>query len=229
LLFNNLFIVISFHYFNNKGGINTMCIHARNKAQRTHFVPSWKLVVMVLAGLVLQGCATGGYISTPGESPLVGIEEARRLHENVTPVTIRFSHDTSGDKVLAKGKVEAIGTGYRLLQGDVAVTGDIEGEQFLLSDTQTVNPPTVHVDASITISGVLQQTGERVEMLGRMALEIDTTQSPPLMTGYQVFRTDVGTHTGYFALEGTVTTNAEGTRIGSGTATGWIAPNDTGS
>ena len=216
-----------------------MCIHARNKAKRTHFVPSWKLVVMVLAGLVLQGCATGDvpgageqsvrYISTPVESPLVGIEEARRLHENVTPVTIRFSHDTSGDKVLAEGKVEAIGTGYRLLQGDVALTGDIEGEQFLLSDTQTVNPPTVHVDASITMSGVLQQTGERVEMLGRMALEIDLSQSPPFMTGYQVFRTDVGTHTGYFALEGTVTTNAEGTRVGSGTATGWIAPNDTGS
>ena len=210
-----------------------MCIHARNKAQRTHFVPSWKLVVMVLAVLVLQGCATGersvSYISTPGESPLVGIEEARRLHENVTPVTFRFAHDTSGDKVLAEGKVEAIGTGYRLLQGDVALTGDIEGEQFLLSDTQTVNPPTVHVDASITMSGVLQQTGERVEMLGRMALDIDTSGSAPLMTGYQVFRTDVGTHTGYFALEGTVTTNAEGTRIGSGTATGWIAPNDTGS
>ena len=157
-----------------------MCIHAKNKAQSTHFVPYWKLVVMVLAVLVLQGCATGDvpstgeqsirYISTPGESPLVGIEEARRLHENAIPVTIRFSHDTSGDKVLVKGKVEAIGTGYRLLQGDVAVTSDIEGEQFLLSDTQTINPPTVHVDASITMSGVLQQTGERVEMLGRMAL-----------------------------------------------------------
>jgi len=119
-----------------------MCIHARNKAQRTHFVFSWKLVVMALAGLVLQGCATGDVpISTPGESPLVGIEEARRLHENATTVTFRFAHDTSGDKVLAEGKVGAIGTGYRLLQGDVAVTGDIEGEQFLLSDTQTVNPP----------------------------------------------------------------------------------------
>jgi len=207
-----------------------MCIHARNKAQRTHFVPSWKLVVMALASLVLQGCATGDVpISTPGESPLVGIEKARQLHENVTPVTFRFAHDTSGDKVLAEGKVEAIETGYRLLQGDVALTGDIEGEQFLLSDTQTVNPPTVHVDASITMSGVLQQTGERVEMLGRMALELDLSQSPPLMTGYQVFRTDVGTHTAYFAIEGTVGTNAEGTRVGSGTATGWIAPNDTGS
>jgi hypothetical protein len=213
-----------------------MCIHAKNKTQRTHFVPSWTLVVMVLAGLVLQGCATSDmpsaveesvrYISTPGESPLVGIEEARRLHETVTPVTFRFSHDTSGDKVLAKGKVEAIGTGYRLLQGDVHVTGDIDGLQLLLSDTQTINPPTVHVDASITTSGVMQKTGERVEMLGRMALEIDTKQSPPLMTGYQVFRTDVGTHTGTFAIDGTVTTTADGTRVGSGTATGWIAPND---
>ena len=87
-----------------------MCIHARNKAQRTHFIPSWKLVVMVFAGLVLQGCATGDVpISTPGESPLVGIEKARQLHENVTLVTFRFAHDTSGDKVLAEGKVEAIG------------------------------------------------------------------------------------------------------------------------
>lgn len=215
-----------------------MCIHTKNKAQRTHFVPSWTWVVMVLAGLVLQGCATGDmpsaveqsvrYISTPGESPLVGIEEARRLYENVTSVTIRFSHDTSEDKVLAKGKVEAIGTGYRLLQGDIAVTGDIDGEQLLLGDTQTINPPIVHVDASITMSGVLQKTGERVEMLGRMALEIDTKQSPPLMTGYQVFRTDVGTYTGYFAIEGTVTTKADGTKVGSGTAIGWIASNDKG-
>jgi hypothetical protein len=207
-----------------------MCIHARNKAQRTHFVPSWTLVVMVLAGLVLQGCATGDVpISTPGESPLVGIEEALQIHENVTPVTFRFAHDTSGDNVLAEGKVEAIGTGYRLLQGDVTLTGDIEGDQLLLSDTQTVNPPIVHVDASIAMSGMLQQTGERIEMLGRMALELDLSQSPPLMTGYQVFRTDVGTHTGCFTFEGTVGPNAEGTRVGSGTATGWIVPNDTGS
>ena len=78
---------------------------------------------------------------------LVGIEEARRLHETVRPVTFGFSHDTSGDRVLAKGKVEAIGTGYRLLEGDVHVTGDIDGLGLLLSDTQTINPSTVHVDA----------------------------------------------------------------------------------
>ena len=70
----------------------------------------------------------------------------------------------------------------------------------------------------------MQKTGERVEMLGRMALEIDTKQSPPLMTGYQVFRTDVGTHTGTFAIDGTVTTTADGTRVGSGTATGSDRP-----
>lgn len=194
---------------------------------------SFSLVV-----LVLQGCSTIDgpstekqsvrYGETPGESPLVGIKKARRLHENVTPVTIRFSHDTSGDKVLSMGKVEAIGTIYRLLQGDISLTGDIEGVQLLLSDTQTINLPIAHVDANVTVSGVLQQTGDSIEMLGRMALGIDTTQSPRVMFGYQVFRTDVGTHTGYFAIEGIVTTNAEGKKIGSGTFAGWIAPNDTG-
>ena len=118
---------------------------------------------------------------------------------------------------------DGIGRMCRVVRANsVKLTGDIEGDNPLLSDVLCPNSDftATRVEAVGYLKGKLFDH-EDIAMFGRMSLDIDPTAKPyPRMKGYWIFEEGVGTHYGFFQVEGEFIAPS-----GIGTYTGWVRKN----
>ncbi len=154
--------------------------------------------------------------------------------ERVQHVTVNFVHYTPEDQQLwptpGPPPLFEFFSGFnrscRITRANsIALSGDIEGDNPLLSDVACLNSvdPTTATGARIEAVGWLEGIlfgREEIKMFGRMTLDIDRTVTPPQMTGYWIFEEGVGSHYGFFQVEGEVVPPN-----GLGTYTGWVRKN----
>jgi hypothetical protein len=188
------------------------------------------LIVVSIVGLLVAPGLAGGL---PNSIPGPGGPGGRIQH-----VTIIFEHDTSTDVYLAVESLPDLGLICSVVQAQATLTGDIEGEYPLLSDVGCFNSlvswfdaTTARIEAVGYIKGTLAESGEPINMSGRMTLDIDLTDDrfnePSQMRGYLVSQEGVGTHYGAFLVEGTVAWEVD-RFVGRGTFKGWVRENKTG-
>ncbi len=192
-----------------------------------------RLLSIVLALSILLLWASPGFT---GEKKLIIPYGPAGKGGPVQHVTVQFNHYTLNDiqiwpltntpqpppVVTFEALSSVLGRRCRITRANsITLTGDIEGNNPLLSDVFCLNTDftTAHVEAVGWLKGTLLDK-EEIEMFGRMTLDIDRTVVPPQMTGYWVFEEGVGTHYGMFRVEGEVISPS-----GLGTYVGWVRKN----
>lgn len=141
----------------------------------------------------------------------------------VRHVTGSFVRDTSTDVLLAPwGDILELGQSCVINSANVPISGDIVGENPILSDVFCMSESTGRDEAVGWINGTLD--GKPIYMLGRMTIDINLSNGN--LTGYWVFQEGVGTHYGVFSLVGQVDFSS-GYAVSTGTYTGWVRKNKT--
>jgi hypothetical protein len=158
----------------------------------------------------------------------------------INHVTVYFEHDTQYDMDLNTDPANFPYYSAELNQTcglsfvQVDVWGDIFGPNVGLSDVYCFNSDDwfaatkARVELMGIIVGTLAETGEPINISGRMTLDIDLPadrfNEPHIMKGYWIFQKGVGTHYGAFCVEGIVEWK-DFRFVGSGTYKGWVRKN----
>jgi len=137
----------------------------------------------------------------------------------VQHVSGSFVRDLSKDNPLVPmGYIAELKQLCMVVTANVAVSGDVNGENPILSDVFCMNDTnTLGRDEAVGwLKGRFK--GETIYMLGRMTIEIDLSSGT--YTGYWIFQEGAGTHYGVFILEGQVAYP-----MSTGTYSGWVRKN----